>query len=472
MIQLAAADSLLGQLQRGRGAGFLQALQEDPASLHPLLIQCVIHEPRWDRQIETRSDYYAALIIHTGLPLDAFDAYLHELEQTNPSNPNDLVLATICTLAERGYDEAARIVHDYLYYGQYWEMACVALVESPNAPKDVRGMDKVICDRFPNDQDLSDELCNLPRHEEPWRTWGANNPRIKLIFKAQAQRKELRDEDERRTKALCATLSTSELLALVVDKPRTYGIVTGMLRERATETDIPLLIAALDSEHFQQSRLALRALTRLAPPSALPALRSLLESSIPRNRSVLGFAGTAIAALPGALTLGLARQWLDAPQWHLRHAALCILEEHATPDDVPRVREMLTATLLPDSPLYDEHYIQTSLLDILADFPAEGPYPEIEQAFREAGHSWTRINAAEALLSCEPERFSTGLALECLWDCEERVRLIGCKSVDATLPGAQARLYALRHDQFEEEDIRDEAQARLINMPPLPTTTD
>lgn len=272
--------------------------------------------------------------------------------------------------------------------------------------------------------------------------------------------------------ALCATLPVAELLALVTNRPRAYGVVTRELRERATEADIPLLIAALDSENYQQTRLALRALTRLAPPPALPRLCTLLESPTPQNPGVLGYAGTAIAALPGALTLELARRWLDAPQWHLRHAALRILENHATIDDVPRVREMLAATLHPGSPLYDAHYVQISLLDILANFPNEGPYPEIEQVFREAGHSWTRINAAEALRSCEPEWFSRGLALECLWDCEERVRFIGSKNVDLALPDAKARLQALYRDRFEEEDVRGVARARLMDIPPLYINTD
>ena len=48
----APADSLLGQLQRGRGLGFLRALQEDAALVRQLLLTCVIDDPRWDRQLE------------------------------------------------------------------------------------------------------------------------------------------------------------------------------------------------------------------------------------------------------------------------------------------------------------------------------------------------------------------------------------------------------------------------------------
>jgi len=52
----APPDSLLGQLQCGRGAGFLRALQEDASVVRPLLLDCLLHDPRWDRQVETRAD--------------------------------------------------------------------------------------------------------------------------------------------------------------------------------------------------------------------------------------------------------------------------------------------------------------------------------------------------------------------------------------------------------------------------------
>jgi hypothetical protein len=92
---IAPADTLLGQLQRGRGRGFVRALREDVSAVRPLLLDCVTHDPRWDRQLELRSDYYAALIMHTAMPLDPFDAYLRARSGTTAGDPNDLVLNTI-----------------------------------------------------------------------------------------------------------------------------------------------------------------------------------------------------------------------------------------------------------------------------------------------------------------------------------------------------------------------------------------
>jgi len=58
---LAHPSSLLGQLQRGRGMGFLAALDAPPTVVAPLLLECIIYDPRWDAQLEQRADYYALL---------------------------------------------------------------------------------------------------------------------------------------------------------------------------------------------------------------------------------------------------------------------------------------------------------------------------------------------------------------------------------------------------------------------------
>lgn len=108
--QLASADSLLGQLQRGQGRGFLRALREDKAVAEPLLLDCVLHDPRWDQQFESRGEYYAELLLYTGQSLVPFDTYLRENAEHNQHEDSELVLDTVCALAVRGDTSAIAIV--------------------------------------------------------------------------------------------------------------------------------------------------------------------------------------------------------------------------------------------------------------------------------------------------------------------------------------------------------------------------
>ncbi|WP_418058561.1 hypothetical protein [Pimelobacter simplex] len=63
------ADTTVGRLQRGRGAGWLEAAAS--GSGVELLLGCLTHEPRWDRQVESRADYYARLALRLAVPVTA-----------------------------------------------------------------------------------------------------------------------------------------------------------------------------------------------------------------------------------------------------------------------------------------------------------------------------------------------------------------------------------------------------------------
>jgi hypothetical protein len=108
--------------------------------------------------------------------------------------------------------------------------------------------------------------------------------------------------------------------------------------------------------------------------------------------------------------------------------------------------------------------MQCGLLEILAEFPEACPYPEVETVFKEAGYSRTRIYAAEVLAVSDGEGFAHGLAVECLWDCEEGVRPIGCDSVDLEMPDVRARLHARSREPYQ--DVRSTARERLADVQP------
>jgi hypothetical protein len=55
--RLAAPDSLLGMLQRGRGEGYLAAMNAPRETVWPLLLECVTDDPRLDRICDDRAEY-------------------------------------------------------------------------------------------------------------------------------------------------------------------------------------------------------------------------------------------------------------------------------------------------------------------------------------------------------------------------------------------------------------------------------
>lgn len=54
-----------GLLERGRGAGYLAALERGRAATDAVM-RCVLEDPRWDWQIESRAHYYASLLVALG----------------------------------------------------------------------------------------------------------------------------------------------------------------------------------------------------------------------------------------------------------------------------------------------------------------------------------------------------------------------------------------------------------------------
>ena len=96
--------SVLGQLQLGRGAGWLRAASEGDGP--ELLRAALSREPRWDRQLEHRADYYATLAIALGL--SSLDLDLDEI--CLDEDARQLGLAVFGRLAVRGDDAAIAVL--------------------------------------------------------------------------------------------------------------------------------------------------------------------------------------------------------------------------------------------------------------------------------------------------------------------------------------------------------------------------
>ena len=92
-------EDLDGLLERGRGAGYLAAVERG-RSASDAVLRCVFEDPRWDRQIESRADYYASLLITLGAtPVQPIVELLEQRERNEVWLAHDVLLQ----LAWRGH---------------------------------------------------------------------------------------------------------------------------------------------------------------------------------------------------------------------------------------------------------------------------------------------------------------------------------------------------------------------------------
>src|SRR5215472_15280763 len=121
-VKHADANSLLGQLQRGRGEGYRSTLVVPRREAWGYLLDCVCNDPRLDSQVESRADYYALLAIETGLDLDPLVQYIKEYDDKDQGGSNTpLAVVTLGELVKRDYKDSAARLCDYVRWGQWWD---------------------------------------------------------------------------------------------------------------------------------------------------------------------------------------------------------------------------------------------------------------------------------------------------------------------------------------------------------------
>src|SRR5215469_4346196 len=99
-VQVSPADSVLGQLQRGRGAGFLAALSLPRREARTALQECIMHDARWDHQVEARAAYYAELALDLELDVEWLARWLkdHWLADNNSDDDATWLAAPVLTI--------------------------------------------------------------------------------------------------------------------------------------------------------------------------------------------------------------------------------------------------------------------------------------------------------------------------------------------------------------------------------------
>ena len=461
---LAHPSSLLGQIQRGRGAGLLTALAEDPVVVQPLLLSCILGDPRFDRQGEQRADYYACLAIHVHLPLAPLEDYLRSHADDHPWSYSDLPLAALARMAWRGDEEASVILVRYLSYGPMWTEAFEAVVGGGHALHSVRVLGQVILARFPDDTALSEELDCAMFNPTVWDKWTSVEPQVEPILASlRAQVPYVRPTDETIHATVDPAWDVSALLAHATNKSaRIYGEVAA---ERANSSNLSILLDAFFGADTVQMRVASHALTILKLPEALPPLVRFVEEfdgneKVWRAQYRIGRVRRILAATPEALPI--ARAWLHAAGRARESVALSVLEEQSEEADVPALRALLPSALDREPSDFVAVNLVESCLEALAPFAAQIPYADLASVFERTRSMWNRQKAAKLMAYVYPTAFCGSYAVECLWDCEDRIVVeIGCTYADLSMPMVRDRLDYLQHSAYENDAVRTRAKERL-----------
>lgn len=456
--QHAPPETLLGQLQRGRGAGYLRAISSSANDLSELLIDCITNDPRLDSQVESRADYYASLALKLNIDISGIAAYVQEYDDKAESNWNTpLAVETLGEMAKRGRADAAEFLCDYIRTGRWWDYDPInALAQIPDEQIH-RAVAKAIEDRFPSDDELQEALNWLYLDDETWLIYVRHSSRIaKFSFNERKRASLERAKQEEGFRTRLALLSLENLLAET--SQLNYVHVRKIVRDRVTPADITLLLSKVSIGNPFVSSVAFSGLAKLAPVSLLPWLLEFWAANPQLPAPILGRVIELFEALPPTLTLPLARARLFHESCHEQHLAQNILALHATNEDIPLLRSALADALTDD----EEHcYRICNLAEALGRTNPGCEIPELTETFLTFRYSYGRRIAAETIYSTTPTLFAEKFAFESLWDCGSGTRALAAAHIPLPNPAAELRLSQLRTDKLEDEKVREASAQRF-----------
>ena len=448
---LADPSSRLGQLQRGRGAGYQRAVQ-NPAAARADVLHCILHDPRSDPQ-EARARYYAELAMLLDVPIAPIVA------AALPDEPYFAAIDVLAEMAARGSAEAMRLLtgatggvelrrHLVSYLRDYpaWAAANLPLA----AVADLAGA-------LHRSEDLVVDIAIYP---EFWRPWAGRIPSVAAAFveaaaDAAAERDELPPPPPDP-----AVLPTAALLDLL--EANASSEIQAELVQRTSAADRALL--AWRVEHGSSARMfaAADALGLMGDPRLLELAestfgqiddptdgRKMLDAVARSRRAALC---RYVASLPPGHTLGLARLWWRRGGYFATVAAR-VLAQHAEPQDRLWLEQAVRGDL-------DAADLQRPVdaLEALRRIGDPATQEVFAAVYDRSPSSYVRSRAL-AGLALQPSlpRAAERLA-EALWDCEGDARDLALQHVPAATatPAAQRRLQELANDPLDGADGDDE----------------
>ena len=387
------------------------------------------------------------------------DTYLRDHDDKDVTTSDAwLPIDTLGALAKRGNDQAVGILRAYVAVGYHVRSALDELADTEK-PDAWRGLDLVLSARFQDPQalDCQAQIRWVPLDKAPWNDWARSPTLVGELLRDTKQSEGEKGEVE---EADYSAMTTAQVLDVAEGQRKRRGLAA--LNSRNSDEDAAVLLPAIDIRHPWRALAALRALGPRRDPRVYEPARRIVEEGRFNWRDsqhhpimLRAAAADALAVLAAGLVLPLAREWRSSHRWKFRRSGIDILERHATQEDIPWIIRQLRRPVT-----HGRAYAFCDYMQMLARFPEHGPFPVVRRIFREFPYSFGRKFIADALAKTDPE-FPSDRAYECLWDCEDSVRIIGCQSVDMALSNARNRLEELARDEFEDEDVRGAARSRL-----------
>ncbi|WP_240489784.1 hypothetical protein [Actinomadura atramentaria] len=405
-----AASTLHGQLQRGLGRAARRAAERRGAA--ELVYDCVRRDPRWDRQCERRSLYYARLMVDLEMPVGPLAEHLFDAADVSDEDGSRarLALEVLADLVRLSRREAAWVLRGYAEEGTHWFDAVEALAELRD-PSLTVGLDELVLARC---DDGALGWLVVDQANPVLAGWVARHPRMAAALARNRDRVGRRPE----RRAACGDRSDAELLELA--------------RACADES-----VAAI----FELGR------------RRAPGLLDLAEELLPSRPSRWRGAMARVVREYGPETLPRARSW--AVSRECRDVGLDIVARHGTRQDIPLLMEVLRGALD-----MGDWSGAVNPIEGLGRLRAGEAVPLLKAAWTESLYSYLRPRVLTALTRTAPHT-AEAFTVEGLWDCEEGVREVAVRAVPRT-EDTEVRLLRLQSDGAEDAEVRAAAAARLL----------
>ncbi|WUD76608.1 HEAT repeat domain-containing protein [Streptomyces sp. NBC_00510] len=467
---IAPSGTLLGLLQRGRGDGTLHALAAQRADALAALEQCVLRDPRHDWRVESRSLYYARLYSELEGSLDGIEQHLfHPDDIISPDEHRcGLALSVLGHLAGYGRRDAALLLRRYAATGGNWEWALdeLAVRDGDDA---LRALGPAVLARFPLTTEGDAQLAAALREAyepRPWRLWAEDpDPAVsERVRKASEQtafdrwQRQMRPAGPTPGWSVGAVLEwAQEGLAAHPPQHRDAPAARCLAAVAGPEDREELVRAARGGPEAARAA-ALRHLSDRQDREALDLIEAaaLSESELVARAAVESFERMrSIAALTRARAWSRREDVLGA-------TAARMLACRGGEQDADRVLGALRRLVQREGA--DAEGLAV-LVEGAGRLSIECAAPVLRHVYRETSSSQLRGVAAHALARTDP-CFGAGLAVECLWDCEETTRELAARTATTSDVRVLARLRSLAADPAEEAEVQTAVRGRLSSGDP------